>query len=117
MKQESGAKSSIPILDEVTVVTAYINIGSFQKGSSKHQNFTTDLYYHWMETFSQMNNPVVAFFDHKQDAEIFKKIRGNKMNSTQVVIFNETLHGASVYYNAFNGLYQNQIIQNIIQIL
>jgi hypothetical protein len=75
------------LFDDVTVVTGYVNIGSFQKGSQKQ--YTPELYHTWMAVFGTMQNPVVAYFDNKTEAVRFESLRakGGLINKTSIVIF------------------------------
>lgn len=57
----------------VTVVTAYFNLGSFIKGDV--DLFRPELYRRWMTVFSRINNPVVAYFDTDNDAAYFEIVR------------------------------------------
>ena len=68
--------------DDVTIVTAYFNIGSFQKGGLRSQVFTTQLYRNWMKIFNRIDNPVVAYFDDVNDLEYFRDLR-QKQNITK----------------------------------
>ena len=71
--------------DEVTLVMAYFNIGSFIKGS-KSNTYTADLYKKWMRIFSKISNPVVAYVDDNKYYEYFKHLRGsaNLLNKTKI---------------------------------
>ena len=60
--------------DEVTLVTAYFNIGAFRKG---HGVFVVENYVTWMNTFSIIGNPVYAFFDDENIRKAFLDIRRN----------------------------------------
>ena len=42
------------------IVTAFINLGDFQKGDSGHQsNYTTDKYKRWANALVYLQNPLV----------------------------------------------------------
>ena len=71
--------------DDITVVTMYIDIGKFRKGSG-NKFYTPDNYRNWMRTFGQIQNPVIAFFDNSSHAEFFLGMRGNYTNSTKIIL-------------------------------
>ena len=88
----------MPLDDELTIVTGYINIGDFQKGAIAW--FTPQLYRHWLKIFSRISNPVVAFFDNPSDAARFKVLRSNfPPEKTQVHVISRR----EIW--AFNNLY------------
>ena len=71
--------------DDVTVVTAYLNIGSFQKGENG-MNFTKRLYHHWMKIFGSIQNPVIAFMEDDADIEYFREIRQHMPDNRTIII-------------------------------
>lgn len=50
------------LCDDVTVVTAFFNIGSFGKSINSSLR-RPKRYRHWMSVFARLNGPVVAYFD------------------------------------------------------
>ena len=66
----------IPLRDELTVVTAYFNIGSFPKGFA-NVKFTPDTYTRWLQIFDRIESPVIAYFDLDSNLELFAQIRKN----------------------------------------
>jgi len=66
--------------DDVTIVTAYFNIGSFAKGSQS-QIFTSSLYRSWMSVFSAIDNPVIAYFDNDLDLQYFRLLRNRQFSA------------------------------------
>ncbi|XP_050402822.1 uncharacterized protein LOC126819050 [Patella vulgata] len=60
------------LTSEVTIVTAYFNIGSFPKGGGE---YTPGLYAHWMSVFGRLDNPLIMFTDSEDVLEIFKRLR------------------------------------------
>ena len=72
--------------DEVTLVTAYFNIGSFFKGS-ENSIFTPDLYKKWMRIFSKISNPVVVYVDDNKYYKYFKHLRDSANLSSKTKIF------------------------------
>jgi len=69
--------------DEVTIVTAYIDIGTFSKGSVTQKQGTSQ-YLHWLTVFKSLTNPVVAYFDNQSHIEYFNELRQDYTNRTQV---------------------------------
>ena len=73
------------LLDEITIVTAYMNIGKFQKGEGS-THFTPGLYHRWVHIFSRIQNPAIAYFERSEDIEYFKKLRNDlPINLTMIV--------------------------------
>lgn len=60
--------------DNVTIVTAYFDLGSFAKGDFSVV-YTTEHYLKWMKIFSRIENPVIAFFDSNANKDYFMKLR------------------------------------------
>ena len=61
---------------DMTVVTAYFNLGNFQKGDTQPANFTPYLYHSWIHVFARVENPVIAYFEEDEDIQQFRRIRG-----------------------------------------
>ncbi|XP_067668484.1 uncharacterized protein [Haliotis asinina] len=59
---------------EITVVTAYFNIGSFAKGSSANI-FTSVKYKNWMKVFGYIKNRLVAYTDSQDVYDHFVNLR------------------------------------------
>ena len=71
---------------EVTIVTAYINIGSFGKGGNGMHMRTSSFYEDLMTAYRNIHNPVVAFFDKGDPiADEFSKLRQHLTVNTTVV--------------------------------
>ena len=74
-----------PQLTTVTVVTAYINIGSFQKGEG-NLTFNPKAYREWMQIFHRITNPIIAYIDNDEDIAMFKVLRNMlPPNRTKIV--------------------------------
>ncbi|ESO85696.1 hypothetical protein LOTGIDRAFT_155187 [Lottia gigantea] len=87
MKTEDVIKSGS---EKVTVVTAYWNLGSFQKGPSKNLVFKSNLYKKWMSTFQYLANPLVAFVDDKKFADHLRHLRRNMANATKIILIEKS---------------------------
>lgn len=75
--------------DDLTIVTAFINIGDFQKGPKKV--FTPGLYRQWSSIFARINNSIVAFFDNQTEADLFRKVRsGLPAGLTKIIVVPRT---------------------------
>ena len=73
-------------IPEVTIVTAYINIGSFPKGGRGTHMRAPTFYKELMTAYKNIHNPVVAFFDQGDPiAEEFIRIRQNLSVNTTVI--------------------------------
>jgi len=68
---------------ELTIVTAYFDIGEFQKGAGGGM-FTPQLYRKWLTIFAQIENPVVAYFDNADHASLMRVLR-KKHNKTRII--------------------------------
>jgi len=55
--------------NELTIVTAYFDIGKFQKKRLRKGFRTPELYRKWFTVFAQIKNPVVAYFDDAEYAD------------------------------------------------
>lgn len=71
---------------ELTVVTAYFDIGNFLKGPGGNM-FTPQLYRNWMSVFARIRNPVVAYFDNADHAALMRILR-EKHPQTRIVVVN-----------------------------
>lgn len=72
------------LTEDVTVVTAYFNLGNFVKGMS--DVYGAKLYHHWMTVFGRITNPVVFYVDADNEANLFGIIRSHQpKNHTQIV--------------------------------
>lgn len=65
--------------DNITLVTAYFDLGSFQKG--RYSVNTRTKYKKWMSVYARILNPVVIFTDSKDVYDEFAKLRAQ--HSTQ----------------------------------
>jgi len=70
---------------ELTIVTAYFDIGSFQKGPGGRM-FTPELYRKWLTVFAQIRNPVVAYFDSANHAAVMRVMREKHLEKTRIII-------------------------------
>ena len=61
-----------PAPDEMTIVTMFINLGTFKKGDGIYYYHSPYKYHRWMRTFSKMVNRVVAYIENDEDIEYFK---------------------------------------------
>ncbi|ESO02366.1 hypothetical protein HELRODRAFT_161626 [Helobdella robusta] len=59
--------------NSITLVTAYFNLGSFQKGDQ--EVYTPELYKKWMRTFYSIRNPVVFYSDSQEICDYFRTLR------------------------------------------
>nr|KAG5713426.1 hypothetical protein BaRGS_024974 [Batillaria attramentaria] len=61
---------------EITIITAYFNIGKLNKGSPTRKH-TPDMYKRWMSVFGRIDNPVIVFADTEEVITMFKNLRGH----------------------------------------
>ncbi len=74
--------------DDITIVTMYIDIGKFQKGSETLV-YTPEMYKNWMQAFRHLKNPIVAFFDNYMHADRFRRTRWKYINSTRIILLKD----------------------------
>lgn len=68
-------------------MTSYVDLGTFEKGGDGNF-YTTQHYQIWMQTFSKIRNPVVAYFEDENYERLFKKIRSSQpANKTKMFKF------------------------------
>ena len=73
------------LADNITLVTAYINIGSFVNDNYRVR-YEPAMYHKWMTVFSRIENPVVAYMTDDTDIDIFKSIRANISSAPTEII-------------------------------
>lgn len=75
--------------EELTLITAYFNIGAFQK--TPNVMFSSTTYYLWMKKFEFVNNSVILFTDENDFAMKFKSNRKHfPTYMTQIIFVNQT---------------------------
>lgn len=52
--------SSAQYPNDITVVTGYFNLGTFQKGPLSYLKFSVDTYKNWMNAYSKLNKKLQA---------------------------------------------------------
>jgi len=75
--------------NELTIVTAFFDIGKFQKGQEGIRS--SQLYRKWLTVFARINNPVVAYFDNATHADLMRVLRQKHPKTRIVVIDRQTL--------------------------
>jgi hypothetical protein len=99
------------LIDEVTIVTAYFNIGDFGKGAQNNIR-TSKTYRDWMNAFSRLESRVIAYFDTDEMVELFTRIRSNlPTNLTIVRKINRTMVGLQMFV-ILNIIHQSALISN-----
>lgn len=76
--------------NELTVVTAYFDVGPFQKGPGGPL-LGSHVYQKFMTVFAQIRNPVVAYFDSSDHAALMQVLRANHPKTRVVVVDRSTL--------------------------
>ncbi|XP_045188413.2 uncharacterized protein LOC123546281 [Mercenaria mercenaria] len=69
----------------VTVVTAYFDLGTFRKGPPG-QYFTRKLYFDWAKTFRYLNNSLVIYTDSEDFKIHMFKVRNESMKHTKIFL-------------------------------
>ncbi|XP_067662248.1 protein HtrL-like [Haliotis asinina] len=68
---------------DVTIVTAFFNLGNFVKGVD--QTFGPTLYMEWATVYKHLRNPLVVYTDSDQFVRLFTDIRKHLMNITRII--------------------------------
>lgn len=85
LEQTRSYTNSLPNTTEVSVVTAYFNLGPLNK-KSEEGKYTPDLYKRWMATFRWLDNPLVVFVDQEDTATYFRQLRAHYPPSRTTII-------------------------------
>ncbi|KXJ25054.1 hypothetical protein AC249_AIPGENE29247 [Exaiptasia diaphana] len=73
--------------DNITVVSAYFNLGTFQKGSAEKRG--ENKYKDWMKRLAQVQNSMVIYLENNETKNYLKTIRSGSLGSlTQFVEVN-----------------------------
>jgi len=75
---------------ELTIVTAYFDIGSFEKGAGGGM-FSPTLYRKWLTIFAQIRNPVIAYFDNPDHAALMRVMRRQHPKTRIIIVDRRTL--------------------------
>jgi len=78
---------SVPrdLSDGLTVVTAFFDIGGFQKGNGGSQ-FTPRLYRDWARVFARLESPTIIFVDSEEFRRYFAELRALHLRANLTVI-------------------------------
>lgn len=88
-KNESKVGNNVKNTRNVTIVTAYWNLGTFQKGVGGLK-FSTNTYFKWASTFKYLVNPLVVYTDCKEFKELMETLRSDRLNNTMIYLLNRT---------------------------
>ncbi|XP_046567093.1 uncharacterized protein LOC124275559 isoform X2 [Haliotis rubra] len=88
---------------EVTVVTAYFNLGRFQKGSGNF--FDKNLYMKWANVYQYIRSPFVFYTDSSDTAETFRKMRAGYENITKILLVDRKSVWAFNYVERIKEIY------------
>nr|KAI8769347.1 hypothetical protein BgiMline_001370 [Biomphalaria glabrata] len=75
--------------DNITIVTMYLNIGTFTKTSLlffSKESYATVLYRNWLFSWGKLNNRVIAFFDDDDFIEQFRLKRAHLPESFTKIV-------------------------------
>ncbi|XP_048728601.2 uncharacterized protein LOC125646398 [Ostrea edulis] len=72
----------------LTIVTAYWDLGTFQKGAGGKLHFSTNTYFAWAKTFKYLVNPLVVYTDSKEFKNLMEKLRADHINTTKIYFMN-----------------------------
>lgn len=88
-KNESKVGNNVKNTRNVTIVTAYWNLGTFQKGVGGLK-FSINTYFKWASTFKYLVNPLVVYTDCKEFKELMETLRSDRLNNTMIYLLNRT---------------------------
>lgn len=88
-KNKQIVGNNVNYTSNLTIVTAYWNLGTFQKGV-RDLKFTTNTYFKWASTFKYLVNPLVVYTDSKEFKELMETLRSDRLNSTVIYLLNRT---------------------------
>lgn len=91
---------------EVTVVTAYFDIGTFQKGGG-NLYFTKDTYLNWASAFKYLRNPLVVFTDSKDFKQTILLLRNETLPITRIVDIDKNDSWAFQYKNQIEQIFKS----------
>ncbi|CAG2215433.1 unnamed protein product [Mytilus edulis] len=75
--------------EDVTLITAYFNIGAFQK--TRNTIYSSSTYFNWMKQFEYVSNTVILYTDENKFAMKFKSIRKHfPTYMTKVFVVNQS---------------------------
>jgi len=81
---ETAANLARRLSDGLTVVTAYFNIGEFQKGNGGAQ-FTPRRYREWARVFARVDSPTIIFVDCDETRRYFGELRAHLRANLTVI--------------------------------
>lgn len=76
------------VYENLTIVTAYWNLGSFRKG--KDQQHTKQHYEQWASVFESMVNPLIVYTDSRHFQTLMESYRSKLQNKTSIFFVNRT---------------------------
>ncbi|XP_062620311.1 uncharacterized protein LOC134281899 [Saccostrea cucullata] len=84
-KQRLTTEMTIKIHENMTIITAFWDLGSFRKGNGSLEYSAID-YMDWSSVFQRMVNPLVVYTDCLNFKMIMEKYRESFPNKTKVII-------------------------------
>ncbi|KAK7502519.1 hypothetical protein BaRGS_00006094 [Batillaria attramentaria] len=73
---------------DVTIITAFLDLGSFRKGKSLV--YTPQHYMEWAETYKYLANPLIVYTDSTAFQQWFLSVRTGIENRTSIIRLNRT---------------------------
>uniref|UniRef100_A0A8W8NXW2 Uncharacterized protein n=1 Tax=Magallana gigas TaxID=29159 RepID=A0A8W8NXW2_MAGGI len=90
-RNQSAVQRSRHLPSNLTVVTAYWNLGTFRKGS-RNMHFSTKTYLKWATVLKYMFNPLMVYMytDSGEIKELMERLRSDRVNNTIIYLTNRT---------------------------
>lgn len=92
--------------ENVTVVTAYFDIGAFPKGSYVTK-FSNNTYTTWAGRYHFIMNPVILYTDSQKFADYFNTIRKGLRDRTRVILIDRNTSWAFQRRDKIAAIFQN----------
>lgn len=82
-------RSKISPDSDVTVVSAFFDLGPFSKRTSHRRD--PEMYYKWMEVIRYLRNPVIFFAESEEVINKMTEIRNTSLETTKILKINRTV--------------------------
>ncbi|KAH3789514.1 hypothetical protein DPMN_167695 [Dreissena polymorpha] len=91
---------------DVTVVTAFFDIGPFEKGSPGNY-FTRTKYYLWSRSLVHIQNPLIVFTDSERFASHMKEQHNRSMENVRIILLNSNSSWAFKLRNQIEDIFNS----------
>ncbi|XP_071097208.1 protein HtrL-like [Haliotis cracherodii] len=99
-------EGDVRVPPDITVVTAYLNLGRFNKGDGGTV-FGPTLYLEWATVYKHLMNPLVVYTDSDQFVRLFTDMRQHLMNITKIIKIEKKQLWAFDHLDKVRDIYSN----------